>query len=114
MIPRYKKGSITEPRPLNPWNPMRTLGSGLLESNLAYTHQPSKKDVEEYSKYFPGTDIDTLRKAFDATTQYGSKGATQGHTHPLQPDSVTQSHPKPTKETQRSSNGYAIQQHTGI
>jgi hypothetical protein len=43
-------------------------------------HTPSKKDVEEYSKYFPGTDIDTLRKTFDATTQYGSKGATQGHT----------------------------------
>jgi hypothetical protein len=43
-------------------------------------HMPSKKDVEEYSKYFPGTDINTLRKTFDATTQYGSKGATQGHT----------------------------------
>jgi hypothetical protein len=43
-------------------------------------HIPSKKDVAEYSKYFPGTDIDTLRKTFDATTQYGSKGATQGHT----------------------------------
>jgi hypothetical protein len=43
-------------------------------------HIPSKKDVAEYSKYFPGTDIDTLRKAFNATTQYGSRGATQGHT----------------------------------
>jgi hypothetical protein len=43
-------------------------------------HTPSKKDVKEYSKYFPGTDIDTLRKTFDATTQYGSRGATQGHT----------------------------------
>jgi hypothetical protein len=43
-------------------------------------HMPSKKDVKEYSKYFPGTDIDTLRKTFDATTQYGSKGATQGYT----------------------------------
>jgi hypothetical protein len=32
-------------------------------------HMPSKKDVKEYSKYFPGTDIDTLRKTFDATTQ---------------------------------------------
>jgi hypothetical protein len=41
---------------------------------------PSKKDVAEYSKYFPGTDIDTLRKTFDATTQYGTRGATQGHT----------------------------------
>jgi hypothetical protein len=41
---------------------------------------PSKKNVEEYSMYFPGTDLETLRKTFDATTQYGSKGATEGHT----------------------------------
>jgi hypothetical protein len=51
----------------------------LLGLNHIYTcHR--KKDVKEYSKYFPGRDINTLRKTFDATTQYGSKGATQGHT----------------------------------
>ena len=42
--------------------------------------KPSKKDVEEYSKYFPGTNVETLRKTFDATTQYGTRGATEGHT----------------------------------
>jgi hypothetical protein len=31
-------------------------------------HEPSKKNVAEYSKYFPGTDIDTLQKTFNATT----------------------------------------------
>ena len=41
--------------------------------------KPTKEDVSEYSKYFPGTDYETLRKTFDATTQHGSKGATQGH-----------------------------------
>ena len=41
---------------------------------------PTKTDVEEYSKYFPGTDLETLKKTFDATTQYGNKGATEGHT----------------------------------
>ena len=41
--------------------------------------RPTKVDVAEYTKYFPGTDKDTLRKTFDATTQYGSKGATHGH-----------------------------------
>ena len=43
-------------------------------------HRPAKKDVSEYSKFFPGTDADTLRKTFDATTQYGRRGATGGHT----------------------------------
>ena len=41
--------------------------------------RPSKKNVAEYSKYFPGTDDATLKKTFDATTQYGTRGATEGH-----------------------------------
>ena len=40
---------------------------------------PTKEDVGEYSKYFPGTDHATLKKTFEATTQYGTRGATQGH-----------------------------------
>ena len=40
---------------------------------------PRKEDVAEHSKYFPGTDSETPRKTFDATTQCGNKGATQGH-----------------------------------
>jgi hypothetical protein len=42
--------------------------------------QPSKRNVEKFSKYFPGTNLDTIKKTFDATTQYGSRGATSGHT----------------------------------
>ena len=42
--------------------------------------EPSKRNVEKFSKYFPGTNLDTIKKTFDATTQYGTKGATGGHT----------------------------------
>jgi len=41
---------------------------------------PSKKNIEDLSRYFPGTNIDTIWKTMDATTQYGSKGAIDGHT----------------------------------
>ena len=43
-----------------------------------YNVKPSKKDVTKYAKFFPGTDIETLRATFDATTQYGSRGAVKG------------------------------------
>ena len=68
---RYTKDELEEPNP-DTGEQIPGIGERLLK--------PSKKDVAEYSKYFPGTDIDTLRKTFDATTQHGSKGATEGHT----------------------------------
>jgi hypothetical protein len=68
---RYTKNELEEPNP-GTGEQIPGIGERLLK--------PSKKEVAEYSKYFPGTDIDTLRKTFDATTQHGSKGATEGHT----------------------------------
>ena len=59
--------------------PNEETGEPVREAEPRIMH-PSKKDVAEYSKYFPGTDADTLRKTFDATTQYGTRGATDGHT----------------------------------
>jgi hypothetical protein len=50
----------------------------ILEAGPRLSH-PHKKNVAEYSKYFPGTDHATLKKTFDATTQYGTRGATDGH-----------------------------------
>ncbi|MCA1807832.1 MAG: hypothetical protein LC687_08315, partial [Actinobacteria bacterium] len=59
--------------------PNKEEGETIPEATARILH-PSKKDVDQYSRFFPGTDIDTLRKTFDSTTQYGSKGATSGHT----------------------------------
>ncbi|MCA1807790.1 MAG: hypothetical protein LC687_08095, partial [Actinobacteria bacterium] len=59
--------------------PNKEEGETIPEATARILH-PSKKDVDQYSRFFPGTDIDTLRKTFDLTTQYGSKGATSGHT----------------------------------
>ena len=41
---------------------------------------PSKRNLGRYTKYFPGTNLETLKKTFEATTQYGTRGATEGHT----------------------------------
>jgi hypothetical protein len=41
---------------------------------------PTKRNLDKFSKYFPGTNLDTIKKTFDATTQYGTRGATEGHT----------------------------------
>jgi hypothetical protein len=42
--------------------------------------KPSKKDHAQYARYFPGTNVETTRATFDATTQLGTKGAVEGFT----------------------------------
>jgi hypothetical protein len=45
-----------------------------------YLVKPSKRDLSKYARYFPGYNIDTIRRTFDATTQYGTRGAKAGFT----------------------------------
>jgi hypothetical protein len=54
-------------------NPAKTL-----ETSLPYLQRPSKRNIGRYAKYFPGTNEDTLKRTFDATTQYGTRGAVEG------------------------------------
>lgn len=42
--------------------------------------KPARRNLDKYGKYFPGITIDVLRKTLDATTQYATKGATEGPT----------------------------------
>ena len=56
-----------EPR-TNYNNPAKTM-----EIPLPYLQKPSKRNIGRYAKYFPGTNEDTLKKTFDATTQYGTR-----------------------------------------
>ena len=40
--------------------------------------KPSRRNIDRYGKYFPGTNLDTIKKTLDATTQYGTRGAIDG------------------------------------
>jgi hypothetical protein len=42
--------------------------------------KPSKRDLSKCARYFPGCNIDTIRRTFDATTQCGTRGAKAGFT----------------------------------
>ena len=44
-----------------------------------YAIKPHCRNIEKYSKYFPGTNINTIRKTLDAITQLGTRGAVDGH-----------------------------------
>ena len=53
-------------------NPARTME---VPSQFA---RPSKRNLERYTKYFPGANVNSIRKTFDATTQLGTRGAVKG------------------------------------
>jgi hypothetical protein len=40
--------------------------------------KPTKLNPEEYSKFFPGTNLETLQRTFQAMTQLGTRGAVAG------------------------------------
>jgi Reverse transcriptase (RNA-dependent DNA polymerase) len=40
--------------------------------------KPTKMNLGEYSKFFPGTNLETLQDTFRATTQLGTRGAVEG------------------------------------
>jgi hypothetical protein len=40
--------------------------------------QPSKVNLDKYSKYFPGTGVNAIKKTLEATMQYGSSGEKDG------------------------------------
>ena len=54
-------------------NPAKTM-----ETSAPYLQRPSKRNIGRYARYFPSTNIDTLKKTFEATTQYGTRGAVEG------------------------------------
>ena len=51
-----------------------------IEASDPIVIQPSKRNHAVYARYFPGTDLDTIKTTFKATTQYGTKGAVDGFT----------------------------------
>ena len=40
--------------------------------------RPSPRNLENYMKYFPGANLDSIKKTFKATTQLGTRGAVDG------------------------------------
>ena len=40
--------------------------------------KPSKRDFSKYACFFPGANLDSIRRTFDATTQLGTRGAVSG------------------------------------
>jgi hypothetical protein len=54
-------------------NPAKTM-----ETSAPYLQRPSKRNIGRYARYFPSTNVDTLKKTFEATTQYGTRGAVEG------------------------------------
>jgi len=40
--------------------------------------KPSRRDYSKYARFFPGADLDCIRRTFDATTQLGTRGAIDG------------------------------------
>ena len=56
----------------NPAKQPNTVTSG------PFVVRPSKKTIENLSRYFPGANEDVIRSTLKATTQYGTKGAAKG------------------------------------
>jgi hypothetical protein len=54
-------------------NPAKTM-----ETSAPYLQKPTKRNLGKYARYFSSTNLDTLKKTFDATTQYGTRGAVEG------------------------------------
>ena len=49
-----------------------------METSIPYLQKPTKRNLSKYARYFSSTNLDTLKKTFDATTQYGTRGAVEG------------------------------------
>ena len=42
--------------------------------------KPSKRNYDQYACYFPGADLNSIKRTFEATTQLGTRGAVTGVT----------------------------------
>lgn len=54
----------------NPSKELRTVSPGL--------EPPGKRNLARYAMYLPGSDLSTIKRTFEATTQLGTRGAVQG------------------------------------
>ena len=43
--------------------------------------KPGKRDLSKYACFFPGANMDSIQRTFDATTQLGTRGAISGINH---------------------------------
>jgi hypothetical protein len=68
-----EEGGVVKKRDYN--NPAKTL-----DTSAPYIIKPSKRNHAVYARYFPGTNLDTIKATFEATTQLGTKGAVDGFT----------------------------------
>jgi len=68
-----------------------SLSNGDTDGDLSYNNpaktyetptfiKPSKRDYTRFACYFPGADLDSIKRTFESTTQLGTRGATTGIT----------------------------------
>ena len=50
----------------------------VIEATSPYLEGPSRQNHAKYARYFPGANIDSIKKTFRATTQLGTRGAVEG------------------------------------
>jgi hypothetical protein len=49
-----------------------------METSPSPLKKPAKRNLERYAQYLPGSNLNTIRRTFDATTQLGTSGAVEG------------------------------------
>ena len=67
------EGEGTYVPPITSNNPAK-----VIEATSPYLEGPSRQNHAKYAKYFPGANIDSIKKTFRATTQLGTRGAVEG------------------------------------
>jgi hypothetical protein len=65
--------SVDEPIVVDYNNPAKTM-----ETSPSPLKKPAKHNLERYAQYLPGSNLNTIKRTFDATTQLGTRGAVEG------------------------------------
>jgi hypothetical protein len=65
--------SVDEPIIVDYNNPAKTM-----ETSPSPLEKPAKRNLERYAQYLPGSNLNTIKRTFDAATQLGTRGAVEG------------------------------------
>jgi hypothetical protein len=65
--------SVDDPIIVDYNNPAKTM-----ETSPSPFKKPAKRNLERYAQYLPGSNLNTIKRTFDATTQLGTRGAVEG------------------------------------
>jgi hypothetical protein len=49
-----------------------------METSIPYLQRPAKRNLGRYAQFFPGSNLNSIKKTFEATTQMGTRGAVEG------------------------------------